>query len=131
MPAPFECSLVTPERAVLDAKATYADLPAHDGQIGVMHLRAPMIIKLGVGRLRLDIAEGQSQQYVIDGGFAEMTDNKLTILTDQALTAGDIDTTATQAALAEAKAIKPATEELFTKRQHDIALAEAMLSLAK
>ncbi len=131
MPAPFQCSLVTPECAVLETEATYAEVPAHDGQVGIMHDRAPLIVKLGVGKLSLKAAEGEEQHFVIDGGFAEMIDNKLSVLTDQAVAIEDIDLDDAKAALAEAQALQPATEELYTKRQHDMALAKALIELSQ
>ncbi len=129
MPAPFQCSLITPERSVLEIEATYAEVPAHDGQIGVMHNRAPLMIKLGLGKLRFESAEGEAQYFVIDGGFAEMIGNKLSLLTDRAFAADDINPEDARAALSEARALKPQTDELFEKRQHDIALAQAMVDL--
>ena len=51
----FQCTVVTPEQQVLDETVTQAILPAHDGQIGILTDRAPLLVKLGVGPLRLDV----------------------------------------------------------------------------
>lgn len=79
----FHCSVVTPERAVLDTDATFVAFPAHDGEIGILHNRAPLLCQLGKGTLRVELGK-ESHRFSIEGGFAQMVDNKLTILTDNA-----------------------------------------------
>jgi F-type H+-transporting ATPase subunit epsilon len=80
----FQCTIVTPEQQLLDAAATQVILPAHDGQIGILTNRAPLLVKLGLGKLQIDLPGGQSQTYLVDGGVAQMKDNKLTVLTTAA-----------------------------------------------
>jgi F-type H+-transporting ATPase subunit epsilon len=126
----FQCSLVTPENAVFDRPTIHVELPAHDGQIGLMYQRAPLVCKLGVGRLRLTSPENQQVDYLIDGGFAEMKDNRLSVLTERAVPGDQIDTEQARAAFAEAQALRPETDELFDKRQHDLAVARTMLEIA-
>jgi F0F1-type ATP synthase epsilon subunit len=46
--------------------------------------RAPLLAKLGKGPLRLDLASGQRKLFRIQGGIAQMKDNRLTILTQTA-----------------------------------------------
>ncbi len=98
----FELSVVTPEAAVLDVEATYVTLPAHDGAIGFLRDRAPLLVKLDVGLLRAETPDGQRLLYV-DGGFAEMVDNRLTVLTEDAKDPSDIDRAEAEARLAEAQ----------------------------
>ncbi len=80
----FTCSLVTPERAVLEAEVSYANLPAHDGQMGVMRDRAAMLVELGKGTLTLDLADGGHKSFALEGGFAQMQNNRLTLLCEKA-----------------------------------------------
>src|SRR6266446_685716 len=75
----FQCTVVTPEQQAFDASITQAILPAHDGLIGILTGRAPLLVRLGTGPLRLDLAAGRSQYYFVDGGVAQMKNNKLTI----------------------------------------------------
>lgn len=79
----FHCSVVTPERAVLETDATFVAFPAHDGEIGILQNRAPLLCQLGKGILRVEIGK-ETQRFKIEGGFAQMVDNKLTLLTDGA-----------------------------------------------
>src|SRR5436190_9658574 len=81
----FQCTVVTPEEQSFDQTVTQAILPAHDGQIGILTDRAPLLVKLGQGPLRLDLASGGRQLFYIEGGVAQMKDNRLTILTNEAL----------------------------------------------
>ncbi len=80
----FLCSVVTPERAVLECEATFVALPAHDGEIGILYNRAPLLCRLGIGRLRVETASEKHVLFVA-GGFAEMVANRLTILTEEAI----------------------------------------------
>jgi F-type H+-transporting ATPase subunit epsilon len=80
----FQCVVVTPEREVLDLKANQVILPATDGMIGILTDRAPMLARLGKGTLRVDPENGATQTFNIQGGVAQMKDNKLTLLTQKA-----------------------------------------------
>ena len=79
----FQCSVVTPERAVLECEARSVILPAWDGEIGILRNRAPLVCRLGIGELRVETPSEKHTMF-LDGGFAEMSDNRLTILTSAA-----------------------------------------------
>jgi F0F1-type ATP synthase epsilon subunit len=84
----FECVVVTPEQQAFSDKIAQAILPAHDGMIGILTDRAPLLVKLAKGPLRLDRPNGQKITFQIQGGIAQMKSNKLTILTPKAAPAG-------------------------------------------
>ncbi|MEM6560788.1 MAG: ATP synthase F1 subunit epsilon [Planctomycetota bacterium] len=116
-----QCQLiiVTPEAEVFDASIRGAILPAHDGQYGVLGNHAPFLIKLGAGPLEIDDADGGKQTYYVEGGVAQMKDNKLTVLTDDALTPDKIDKAKTTADLEAAIAVEAhsdAEQELKAER---------------
>lgn len=81
----FKCSVVTPEKRILDDTVTYASIPAWDGQTGIAPGRAAMLVRLGIGSMRLDFAAGGTHYYLVQGGFAQMLGDELTILCDQAI----------------------------------------------
>ena len=84
------CVVVTPERAVVDAAADSVVLPMYDGELGVLPGRAALIGRLGYGELR--IRNGQSvERYFVDGGFAQVRANVVTVLTTRAKKADEID----------------------------------------
>jgi F-type H+-transporting ATPase subunit epsilon len=81
---PFECSIVTPDKAVFEDKVTYVNLPAHDGQYGVLANHAPVLTQLGAGELQLQLPSGENKTFNISGGFAQVNNNQLTLLTEKA-----------------------------------------------
>ena len=68
--ASFHCSVVTPERVVLETEARFVALPAHDGEVGILPGRAPLLVALGVGRLRVQSADGEQVLHVPWSGTA-------------------------------------------------------------
>ena len=122
---PFRCVIVTPEQQVLDESLTQAILPAHDGLIGVLTDRAPLLVKLGQGPLRVDLAGGQSQHFYVEGGVAQMKDNRLTILSKEAAPADQIDAEAARAELLEAQARQTTDARTAKEREDQMARARA------
>src|SRR5947207_4986854 len=86
----LQCVVVTPERAVLDEAVDFVALPMYDGELGVLPGRAPLIGRLGYGELRLRHGEA-TRRYFVDGGFAQVRDDVVTVLTARALRAEEID----------------------------------------
>lgn len=78
--------VITPERQVLAESAEAVVIPAHDGEIGVLWDRAPLVCELGIGQLRYTKA-GRTVRLFIDGGFAQVLNNHVTVLTGRALPA--------------------------------------------
>jgi F-type H+-transporting ATPase subunit epsilon len=125
----FHISVITPERAVLETDAAFAAVPAHDGELGILKDRAPMLYRLGAGLLRVDTAEGKRALFVA-GGFAQMVDNRLTILTEVAKQLDQLDRAAAERALADAQAMKSGSDAEWKARQRALAAARAELRLA-
>ena len=84
MSKPFRCDLVTPERAVFEGEVSYADVPAHDGQFGVMANHAPLLAQLGTGNLKLTLPDNSQKSFRLEGGFAQVNANRLTLLSEKA-----------------------------------------------
>lgn len=125
----FHCSVITPERAVLETEATFVAFPAWDGEVGILHDRAPLLFKMGAGELRVESPEG-NQVLFVDGGFAQMVDNRLTLLTEQAKKIAEIDTAAVERALAEARKLPMVSDAEFAARQRAVKSGEVQLHLA-
>ena len=126
----FQCTVVTPEQQALDETVEQVVLPAHDGQMGILTGRAPLLVKLGVGPLRVDLAGGRRRLFLVDGGVAQMRDDKLTVLTTVATAAEQIDVTAARADLAKAEAEQPADDAARDDRRRRIARARAAEAVA-
>ena len=125
----FQCSVITPERKALECDATFVAFPAHDGEMGVLTHRVPLVCKLGIGALRIETAEEKHVMF-IDGGFAQVVDNRLTLLTEQARKPEDLDAAAAVEALVEARAMKITDETSFTARDKAVRRAQVQLKLA-
>jgi len=125
----FHVSIITPERAVLEADASFVAFPAWDGEVGILHGRAPLLYKLGTGKLRAETPEGE-QVFYVDGGFAQMLEDRLTILTQQARRREEIDRAAAERALAAARDTPAPNEEAVEARQKAIERARAQLRIA-
>lgn len=126
----FQCTVVTPEQQVFDQTVTQAILPAHDGQLGILTDRSPLLVKIGLGTLRLDVQGGKSQSFFVDGGIAQMKDNRLTVLTQEATPAAEIDAEAARAEYAEAEARVPTDTRTRDDRTHAMRRARAKQELA-
>jgi F-type H+-transporting ATPase subunit epsilon len=126
----FQCTVVTPEQQAFNASIAQAIIPAHDGLIGILTGRAPLLIKLGTGPLRLDLPAGKSQYFFVDGGVAQMKDNRLTIVTGEAIASDQINYEAAKAEYAEATAAKAGDEKSARDREHRLERARAKQAMA-
>lgn len=124
----FACSVVTPEGVVAETEARFVVLPAHDGEIGLLHDRAPLFCKLDVGRLRIETTD-EKLVFFVDGGFAEMVNNQLTILTEDARRPDELDREAAEKGLSEAKSMSVTDETSFLARQRALKRARVQLRL--
>ena len=98
----IRCIVVTPERTELDREADSVVLPMFDGELGILAGRAPMIGRLGFGVLRLQTAAGP-ERYYVDGGFAQVENDTVNILTGRAIAVDLLDAEEAQKALVEAR----------------------------
>jgi F-type H+-transporting ATPase subunit epsilon len=87
--AAIKMVVITPERQVLDENASAVVIPAHDGELGILRDRSPLMCELGIGQLRYTIGD-QTRRVFIDGGFAQIYDNQVTVLTSRAVPVEDI-----------------------------------------
>jgi F-type H+-transporting ATPase subunit epsilon len=103
--------VVTPEQTVLDTEAEFVALPLFDGEIGILPGRAPLIGRLGPGEMRVKQA-GSTTSYYLDGGFVQIVDNVISVMTSRAMPAARINVQAAEQQLAtETKKAAPTTEE--------------------
>ena len=124
----FQLSVVTPEKIALEREARFVAVPAHDGEMGILCNRAPLLVRLTAGTLRIE-GEGEKSALYIDGGFAQMVDNRLTILTEDARTAEEIDSEAAEASLKDAQETRAVGDEEIDARDKSVQRARAQLRL--
>jgi len=116
MASTLNCSVITPEAQVFDGPAEFVVIPAHDGEIGILPGRAPLMAKLGAGLLRLTIPGGGRDIWFIAGGFAQVVGNGVIVLTQRAMRPADIDRGQAAQQLAAARAM-PAHDDIALQRK--------------
>ncbi|GAB4556146.1 MAG: F0F1 ATP synthase subunit epsilon [Phycisphaerales bacterium] len=131
MPDPIRCTVITPEARVLDGQATYVSVPLWDGKAGFERQTAPLVAKLGTGELRVDMADGSTKRWFVDGGFVQNVDNTLKILARDAQTADSLDEAEIKAELAEANARKDMDAQTMERITHERQRAQAKLSMLR
>ena len=122
--------LVTPERKVLDIACDEVELPGEEGYFGVLpgHTRLIALLKIGDASYRVAAKESH---VAIGGGFAEVADDKVTVLCDFAELPNEIDVAAAQGektkAEEEMKTVGPETFEQVSAR---LETAQARIQVA-
>ena len=109
--------IVTPERQMLDEEVDEVTAPGTVGEFGVLPNHVPFLTSLQPGRL-LYKQRGQTHTLVIGGGFAEVSDNIMTVLADSA---EEVDEINVERALV---ALKKAEESLITLSPTEPTFAE-------
>ncbi len=126
----IQCSVVTPEATLLDASASFVALPLFDGEIGIGPDHSPFIGRLGYGELRV-VAEGKTQHYYVDGGFVQVADNLVSVLTNRAVPADQLNSTVAREQLEAARARQAHSPELMAIRDRTELQARAQIRLAQ
>ena len=130
MPDSFQCTLITPQQQVLDEQVAYASVPAWDGLLGVAPSRAPLLVKLGDGPLRLDLAEGESRLFFLAGGFAQMNGDVLSLISEEAVAAEDIDRSQVEKDFQQTLQTKATGDEAIDERHLQVSRARMMMHVA-
>ncbi|MBI4512663.1 MAG: F0F1 ATP synthase subunit epsilon [Gemmatimonadetes bacterium] len=81
---PFHVAVITPERKVYEGEATFAVVPAWDGEIGILHDHAPLLALLGSGTLRLETSKNGTLRFRVSGGFVQVVENEVAVLSEEA-----------------------------------------------
>jgi len=104
----LDVHLVTPEREVWAGSAEMVIAHGTDGMVGILAGHVPLLIRLAIGRLRIQLEGGDWEEAVVDGGFLHVTNaddtTRVDILATSAELTGEIDRQAAQARLERAQA---------------------------
>jgi F-type H+-transporting ATPase subunit epsilon len=122
----LQCVVVTPERTLFDEVVEFVALPLYDGELGILPGRSPLIGRLGYGELRTRDG-GATKRYFVDGGFAQVRDDVVTVLTSRAIPAGQVDTAAAAKELEIAQARRATTDDEQAEKTRAVARARAQL----
>ena len=83
-------ALVSPEREVFHGEVDHVVVPGSEGEFGVSPNHAPVMSVIKPGALRV-INDGQERRIFVNGGFADVTPEGLTVLAEEAVDLADVD----------------------------------------
>ena len=126
----LNCIVVTPERTVCEEPADFVALPLFDGEIGIARAHTPLIGRLGCGEMRI-VCDDRATRYYVEGGFVEVLDNVVTVLTQRAIPAEELDEAVAEEQLSAARRRKANTPELMAARDRAVELSRAQLRTAR
>ena len=126
----INCIVVTPEETAIEEETEFVALPLFDGEIGIAPGHSPLIGRLGYGEMRLN-SNTKVQRFYVDGGFVQVADDVVSVLTNRVLSAADLDAEVITKQL-EAARSKPAnTLELMEIRDRAVSQARAQLRMTQ
>lgn len=123
--------LTTPEKTLRDEMVRSLQVPMFDGQYGIRPGHAAIVGRLGSGRMKVETAEGKTEEYFVDGGFVQVKGQNVSVLTGRALTLDQIDAEAAKKELDEAMTAPAVGDEAIGKRQIAQDRARRMLALSR
>jgi len=80
----MKCVVVTPEGSRVDKDVKFVVAPLYDGEYGIGVGHAPVVGRIGAGETRLTLEDGTIERRYLEGGFVEVVDDVVSILTDSA-----------------------------------------------
>jgi len=127
----LKIQVVTPTRTVVDSEADEVELPGELGYLGILPGHAPLITVLKTGVLSYENA-GVERALAITAGFAEISNDVVTVLADLAEEPSEVDVGAAERERAQAEEeLKTASRETLEGIRSKLELAEARLAVAR
>ncbi len=116
--------IVSAEKAIFSGQAEMIFAPAVMGEVGIAPRHAPLVTSLKPGEVRLKLPDGKEEFFYVSGGILEIQPHLVTILSDSAERAADLD---------EAKVLKAKeeVEKALHDREAEIDYAAAQAQLAE
>ena len=111
---PTNLEIVSPEKLLLSRPVDMAVIPASEGDMGVMEGHTPMIVMLRGGTIDLYDGDKITDRLFVDGGFAEVTPERVTVLANRALPLAEVKKAEGEKLLAEAEAAYEAADKSNT-----------------
>jgi F-type H+-transporting ATPase subunit epsilon len=116
--------VVSAEQEIFKGDATLVVVTGEMGELGIAPRHAPLITRIKPGQVRVVLESGEEQFFYVSGGILEVQPQVVTILTDTAIRAKDLDEAAARSAKDEA-------ERALANRGTVMEVAEAQAKLAE
>jgi len=82
---------VSPEASIVSSEVEMVLIPGIDGDAGILPNHSPFMTTLRQGIVEVTFEEGNVKRYLVEGGFADITQDKMTILAENSLNLSDSD----------------------------------------
>ncbi|NDV20115.1 F0F1 ATP synthase subunit epsilon [Pseudodesulfovibrio sp. JC047] len=126
--ATLKLEIVTPDRKVLSEDVDYVGAPGIMGEFGILPNHVPFLSALGIGNLHYN-QDGKAYYVFVSGGFAEVSNNKVTILAEVADKATEIDTERAKLAKERAEERAAAAKEKIDHIRNQAALKRSIMRI--
>ena len=121
--------IVSAEAEIFSGTVTQVFAPAEMGEVGIMPRHAPMLSKLKAGEIRVSDQDGEEYSFFVNGGIIEVQPHVVTILSDTAMRAADIDEAAALEAKARAEAAMSEKKSVLDYARAKAELIEAIAQI--
>lgn len=120
----IKVDVVSAEQSLFEGEAKFVALPGEAGELGVLPGHTPLITRIRPGTLKIVLADDTEETIFVAGGLLEIQPNHVTVLSDTAIRAADLD----EAKAEEAR--RQAEESLRNaKDKADMAVVQAELEM--
>ena len=129
----MQVEVVSAETEIFSGEASMLIATAGSGELGIYPNHTPLLTNLKPGDVRVQTPDGEEQVIYVSGGILEVTPKKVTVLSDTALRADDIDEAAALEAQRKAEqALKDSNADIdFARAKAELAQAAAQLQALK
>ncbi|HUF63920.1 MAG TPA: F0F1 ATP synthase subunit epsilon [Verrucomicrobiales bacterium] len=124
---PLKLEIVTPEKKIFSDEVETVVIPGTEGEMGILPMHAPLVTTLIPGELRY-VKDGAEMELAVGEGFVEVTQQRVAVLTDMAVSDEQIDEAAVEDAL---KRAEEALQEKTTAEEVAAVQASIQKSLAQ
>lgn len=124
----IRCDIVSAEEEIFSGDVEMVVATGELGELGITPRHAPLITRLKPGQVRV-IKGGEEQFFYVSGGILEVQPQVVTVLTDTAIRARDLDEAAAKAAKDEAEKALAARTDAMDVAEAQQKLVEAMAQL--
>lgn len=129
--ATFTLDIVSPERLLFSDPVDMVEIPAAEGDMGVLAGHALMIVALRGGVIRVHKAGAVTHRLFVAGGFAEVTPERCTVLAEEATPVEDLVADAARARIAEAEAAYVEAAKGTDPAARELAMARLLSARAR
>ena len=129
MSSTIRCDIVSAEQEIFHGVVEMVIATGEMGELGIAPRHAPLITRLKPGQVRVLLPGGEEQFFYVSGGILEVQPQVVTILTDTAIRADDLDEAAAKKAKEEAERILANRSEAIDVAEAQAKLVEAMAQL--